>query len=104
MEMKLIFAHIGIAAPGRVIETADLAILRGVLLRSDMLAADSAHQLEYEMVNGEFVQLPLSLRRTTRPIGFISRTGVLQSPVVQALMDKIREVVGETTVRITESN
>ena len=98
------FAQIGIAAPNPVVETADLAILRGVLLRSDMLAAVSAHQLEYEMVSGDLVQLPLSLRRTTRPIGFISRTGVLQSPVAQALMDKIREVVGETTVRITESN
>lgn len=42
MEMQLIFAHIGIAAPSRVIETADLAILRGVLLRSDMLAAVSS--------------------------------------------------------------
>lgn len=42
MEMQLIFAHIGIAAPSRVIETADLAILRGVLLCSDMLAAVSS--------------------------------------------------------------
>jgi len=98
------FAHIGIAAPNPVIETADLAILRGVLLRSDMLAAVSAHQLEYEMVSGDLVQLPLSLGRKTRPIGFISRTGVLQSPVAQALMDKIREVVGETTLRTTELN
>ena len=97
------FAHIGIAAPSPVIETGDLAILRGVLLRSDMLAAVSAHQLEHEMVSGELVRLPLSLSHTTRPIGLISRAGALQSPAAQALMDKIREVVGESARRITES-
>ncbi|KPG98315.1 hypothetical protein AEQ67_13245 [Pseudomonas sp. RIT-PI-q] len=94
------FAHIGIAAPSPVIETGDLAILRGVLLRSDMLAAVSAHQLEHEMASGDLVRLPLSLSRTTRPIGLISRAGALQSPAAQALMDKIREVVGETAMRV----
>ncbi|KTC63551.1 LysR family transcriptional regulator [Pseudomonas fluorescens ABAC62] len=88
------FAHIGIAAPSPVIETADLAILRGVLLRSDMLAAVSAHQLEHEMASGDLVRLALSLTHTTRPIGLISRVGALQSPAAQALMDTIREVVG----------
>lgn len=87
------FAHIGIAAPSPVIETADLAILRGVLLRSDMLAAVSAHQLEHEMASGDLVRLPLALTHTTRPIGLICRAGALQSPAAQALMDKIREVV-----------
>jgi LysR family transcriptional regulator of gallate degradation len=97
------FAHIGIAAPSSVIETGDLAILRGVLLRSDMLAAVSAHQLEHEMASGDLVRLPLSLRHTTRPIGLISRAGALQSPAAQALMDKIREVVGDTAMRVAES-
>jgi LysR family transcriptional regulator of gallate degradation len=97
------FAHFSIATPNPVIETGDLAILRGVLLRSDMLAAVSAHQLEYEMVSGDLVKLPLTLSHTTRPIGFISRRGALQSPAAQALMDKIREVVGETAMSITES-
>ncbi|MNG41674.1 hypothetical protein D3C84_1310140 [compost metagenome] len=67
-----------------------------------MLAAVSAHQLEYEMLSGDLVQLPLTLSHTTRPIGFIFRTGALQSPAAQALMDKIREVVRETTAKITE--
>ncbi|WLH65160.1 LysR family transcriptional regulator [Pseudomonas sp. FP2300] len=95
------FAHIGITPPSPVLETGDLAILRGVLMRSDMLAAVSAHQLEHEMISGDLVQLPLSLSHTTRPIGFISRTGVLQSPAAQALMDKIREVVNEAAVKVT---
>jgi LysR family transcriptional regulator of gallate degradation len=99
--LDVFFGHIGIAAPSPVIETGDLAILRGVLLRSDMLAAVSAHQLEYEMLSGDLVQLPLSLSHTTRPIGFISRTGALQSPAATALMDKIREVVREATAKNT---
>lgn len=98
------FAHIGIALPSPVIETGDLAILRGVLLRSDMLAAVSAHQLEHEMASGDLVRLPLSLSHTTRPIGLISRAGALQSPAAQALMDKIREVVGEATMKVTAPN
>lgn len=96
------FAHIGIAAPSPVVETGDLAILRGVLLRSDMLAAVSAHQLEHEMASGDLVRLPLPLSHTTRPIGLISRTGALQSPAARALMDMIREVIGETAVIATE--
>ena len=89
------FTHISIALPSPVVETADLAILRGVLLRSDMLAAVSAHQLEHEMASGDLMRLPLPLSHTTRPIGLISRSGALQSPAAQALMDKIREVVAE---------
>jgi DNA-binding transcriptional LysR family regulator len=88
------FIRIGITAPNPVIETGDLAILRGVLLRSVMLAAVSAHQLEHEMASDELVRLPLPLSHTTRPIGLISRAGSLQSPAAQALMDKIREVAG----------
>jgi LysR family transcriptional regulator of gallate degradation len=89
------FMHRGVDAPSPVVETGDLAILRGLLLNSDMLAAVSAHQLQYEIDSGELVRLPLSLERTTRPIGLIYRTAALQSPASRALVDKIREVVAE---------
>jgi LysR family transcriptional regulator of gallate degradation len=89
------FTHRGVDAPSPVVETGDLAILRGLLLNSDMLAAVSAHQLQYEIDSGELVRLPLSLERTTRPIGLIYRTAALQSPASRALVDKIREVVAE---------
>lgn len=89
------FTHRGVDAPSPVVETGDLAILRGLLRNSDMLAAVSAHQLQYEIDSGELVRLPLSLQRTTRPIGLIYRTAALQSPASRALVDKIREVVAE---------
>ncbi|MNY66807.1 LysR substrate binding domain protein [compost metagenome] len=69
-----------------------------------MLAAVSAHQLEHEMASGDLVRLPLSLSHTMRPIGLISRARSLQSPTAQALMDKIREVVGEATMKATAPN
>ena len=72
-----------------------LAIIRGLLLRSDMLAAVSAHQLEAEIASGELCILPLELRHTSRAIGLTSRTASLHSPVAKALMDVIRQVIQE---------
>ncbi|WP_433735616.1 LysR family transcriptional regulator [Pseudomonas putida] len=89
------FNRFGIAPPRSVVESGDMAIIRGLLLRSDMLAAVSAHQLEQEIASGELCILPLELNQTTRAIGLTYRTGCLHSPVAQALMDSIRRVTGE---------
>lgn len=89
------FSGFGIAAPRPVVESGDMAIIRGLLLRSDMLAAVSAHQLEQEIASGELCILPLVLKQTTRAIGLTYRNGCLHSPVAQALMDMIRRVIRE---------
>jgi LysR family transcriptional regulator of gallate degradation len=89
------FARFGIAPPRPVVESADMAIIRGLLLRSDMLAAVSAHQLEQEIASGELCILPLELKQTTRAIGLTYRNGCLHSPVAKALMDMIRRVIRE---------
>ena len=80
-----------------MVESGDMAIIRGLLLRSDMLAAVSAHQLEPEIASGELCILPLELRHTSRAIGLTSRTASLHSPVAQALMGVIRQVIQEQT-------
>jgi LysR family transcriptional regulator of gallate degradation len=87
------FGGFGMAAPRPVVESADMAIIRGLLLRSDMLAAVSAHQLEQEIASGELCILPLELKQTARAIGLTYRNGCLHSPVAQALMDMIRRVI-----------
>jgi LysR family transcriptional regulator of gallate degradation len=87
------FAGFGIPAPSPVVESADMAIIRGLLLRSDMLAAVSAHQLEQEITSGELCILPLELKQTARAIGLTYRSGCLHSPVAQALMEMIRQVI-----------
>lgn len=91
------FTAFGIAPPRPMVESGDMAIIRGLLLRSDMLAAVSAHQLEPEIASGELCILPLELRHTSRAIGLTSRTASLHSPVAQALMGVIRQVIQEQT-------
>nr|WP_249680181.1 LysR family transcriptional regulator [Pseudomonas sp. PIA16] len=83
----------GVAAPIPVVESADLAIIRGLLLGSDMIAAVSAHQLSHELDSGQLQQLALALPITTRPIGLIYRSAGLHSPAAQALLEAIRGVV-----------
>lgn len=89
------FAAAGMAAPHAMVESGDLAIIRGLLLHSDMLAAVSAHQLEHEIASGELCLLPVQLEQTTRAIGLTFRNGCLHSPVSAALMQSIREVIRE---------
>lgn len=87
------FASAGLAAPRPVVESADLAVIRGLLLHSDMLAAVSEHQLAHEIASGELQRLPLSLPGTERAIGLICRNGCLHSPAAAALMTCIRQVI-----------
>jgi LysR family transcriptional regulator of gallate degradation len=84
--------RIGQPALEPVVETGDMAIIRGMLMRSDMLAVVSAHQLEYEMASGELQALNVTLKDTVRPIGLIYRTHGLPSPAAEALMAQIRLV------------
>lgn len=85
------FIAMGIPVPVPVVETGDLAIVRGVLLNSDMLAAVSAHQLEHEILNGELVKLPISMPDTRRDIGLMYRVGCLHSPAAQAMIDCLKQ-------------
>jgi LysR family transcriptional regulator of gallate degradation len=94
-QLDAFFAELTITTPQPVVETGDLAIIRGLLLRSDMLAVVSAHQLEHEIASGELQRLPLRLRHTTRAIGLIYRIAGLHSPAASALMEQIREVARE---------
>ena len=79
-------------APWPVVESGDLAIIRGLLLHSDMLAAVSAHQLQHEIELGELCPLALPMPHTQRSIGMTCRVGSLHSPAAAALMGFIREV------------
>jgi LysR family transcriptional regulator of gallate degradation len=89
------FAQLGRKPPEPVVETGDMAIIRGLLMRSDMLAIVSAHQLEYEIASGELQCVSLQLADTHRAIGLIYRTNGLHSPAAKALIELIRDVSGE---------
>jgi LysR family transcriptional regulator of gallate degradation len=80
----------GLTAPNVVVETSDLAVLRGVLLHSDVVTAISARQLYYEIEAGMLAVLPMALPETRRSIGVTRRTDSLASPGAQALIDALR--------------
>ncbi|MDB6049723.1 MAG: gbpR 2 [Pseudomonas sp.] len=92
------FNHLGNEAPVPMVETGDLAIIRGLLMRSDMLAVVSEHQLEHEIASGEFQQLPVRLGDTARPIGLIYRSNGLHSPMAEALIECVKAVVKSAAV------
>jgi LysR family transcriptional regulator of gallate degradation len=78
------------APPVPAVETGDLALLRGLLLESDMLTAISAHQLRYEIRDASLVVLPFHLDDTRRDIGITQRQGAFPPPGAKALMDELR--------------
>jgi len=79
--------------PIPAVETGDLAVLRGLLLESDMVTAISAHQLRYEIRDQTLVVLDFPLDQTRREIGIAQRQGCSPSPGARALMDEIRGLV-----------
>ncbi|MCE8023209.1 LysR family transcriptional regulator [Billgrantia aerodenitrificans] len=91
------FGESGMASPRPAVESGDLAVIRGLLLRSNMLAAVSAHQLEREIVSGELCILPWTLKQTTRAIGLTYRSASLHAPAAKALMEALRKVSANRT-------
>jgi len=93
--LELSFRESGQPPPLPAVETSDLAILRGLLLHSDMVTAISAHQLHFEIQGGALVVLPFPLDKTDRQIGVTYRAGALLSPGALALLEEIRRAVRE---------
>jgi len=87
------FRESGDPVPEPTVETGDLALLRGLLLQSDMVTAISAHQLHHEIEIGALVVLNHPLESTRRQIGITQRRNALPSPAAKALIDAVREVV-----------
>jgi LysR family transcriptional regulator of gallate degradation len=79
----------GLAAPSVVVETSDLAVLRGVLANSDLLTAISPRQLSYELASGLLTRLAAPLPDMSRVIGITRRSDSLASPGAKLLMDEI---------------
>ncbi|WP_438442390.1 LysR family transcriptional regulator [Kluyvera georgiana] len=85
----------GLPLPQPCVETGDAAMVRGLLLHSDMLAAVSTSQMRYEIENGLLTVLPVRLPDTTRRIGLTFREGSLPSPATQALLTFIHNHVAK---------
>jgi LysR family transcriptional regulator of gallate degradation len=78
-----------VAPPVPAVETGDLALLRGLLLESDMLTVLSARQLHHEVRTAQLVVLPLAMPGLERRIGVTTRRGAHLSPGAGALLQEI---------------
>jgi len=72
-----------------VVETSDLAVMRGVLVNSDLLTAISPRQLSYELRAGLLKVLPFPLPDTRREIGVTQRSDSVASPGAKILIEEI---------------
>jgi LysR family transcriptional regulator of gallate degradation len=79
----------GVAPPDVAVETSDLAMLRGVLLNSDLLTAISPRQIAYELRSKLLTVLPFPLPDTRRVIGITRRADSLASPGAKIVMEEI---------------
>ncbi|MBB3257435.1 LysR family transcriptional regulator of gallate degradation [Paraburkholderia bannensis] len=98
------FKRLKLKPPTPTVETADLAVIRGLLMGTDMIAALSAQQLHYEIAAGELVVLDVPLHNTRREIGLTMRADSAPSPGARALIDAIRLAVADAApaVRVVE--
>lgn len=87
--IEAFFRSRGSEAPVPAVETGDLALLRGLLLDSDMLTVLSARQLHHEVRTGQLAVLPLEMPGLERHIGVTTRRGALLSPGASALLQEI---------------
>ncbi|WP_082621960.1 LysR family transcriptional regulator [Bordetella sp. N] len=91
-QLDAYFISQGRAALVPSVETADLALLRGLLLHSDMLTALSVHQLHYEFEAGGLAALKFPLGGMQRHIGVTLRTGAQLQPGARALLDEVKRL------------
>jgi LysR family transcriptional regulator, regulator for genes of the gallate degradation pathway len=82
----------GLSKTRVVVETADLAITRGILIGSNMLTAVSIHLFHEDIAAKALVVLPLMLPETGRPIGILQRQASSPSLAAQLLMANIRSI------------
>ncbi|HTR10867.1 MAG TPA: LysR substrate-binding domain-containing protein, partial [Paraburkholderia sp.] len=87
------FRRLKLKPPMPTVETADLAVIRGLLLGTDMITALSAQQLHYEIGSGQLAVLDVPLQHTRRDIGLTLRAQGSPSPAARALIDAIRLAV-----------
>jgi LysR family transcriptional regulator of gallate degradation len=83
-------ATMGLDDPEPLVETGDLALLRGLLLQTDIITAISPQQLQYEIENGSLAAIDFKLQIPARDIGITFRKSSNPSPVSRLFCDEVR--------------
>lgn len=87
------FSEAGVEPPVAAIETGDVAILRQLLLTTDMLAVAVPDHLGADIEDGLLMEVDVSAFSLTRNVGLIRRRGNTLSPACQIVIDTIHEVL-----------
>lgn len=82
----------GVARPEHPIETGSISVARTIALGSDRLVAVSRSQIHHEEKYGLLKPLSLATNVPKRPIGAVTRSDYIPTPVVTALLRHLREV------------
>ena len=90
--LEQFFARHGVQPPTPSVETGDLALLRGLLMSSDMLTVLSAHQLHYEVATSQLAVLPFDMPGLERSIGVMTRKGAHLAPGARALLGEMEAI------------
>ncbi|MRW93552.1 LysR family transcriptional regulator [Duganella sp. FT80W] len=90
--LEQFFRRHGATPPEPAVDTGDLALLRGLLVSSDMLTVLSAHQLHHEVQTGQLVVLPFDMPGMERSIGITTRKNAHLSPGAVALLAEIETI------------
>jgi len=90
--LEQFFRDHGRNPPQPAAETGDLALLRGLLVSSDMITVLSANQLHYEIATGQLAVLPFPMHGLERQIGVTTRAGAYLSPGGDALLAELKSV------------
>jgi LysR family transcriptional regulator of gallate degradation len=84
------FGKFELAPPVASVETSDVAILRQLLIASDMIAMASPHQMMYEIRSGLLTELPVALGESSRDIGIVRRDAAMLSPAAMTLIEAVQ--------------
>jgi LysR family transcriptional regulator of gallate degradation len=85
----------GLESPQHVIETSSMALLRGLLVETNMVSVLSRHQIHYDEKNGILAALRFELSETRRPIGITRRDHSSMPPAAGLLVDELKAVAKE---------
>ncbi|MFC6673365.1 pca operon transcription factor PcaQ [Marinobacterium aestuariivivens] len=87
---RLLLAH-GIATPQDPVETTSDSFGKEFIRQTDAIWVVSRGVVARELGTGEFVELPLDTDDTQGPVGLTTRADATPSPMLQLLMNAIRE-------------
>ncbi|MFT4085128.1 MAG: LysR family transcriptional regulator [Nocardioides sp.] len=90
---------VGLVPPVPLVESADLAVVRHLVVADGAVAVVSARQFEVELGRGDLVELRTELPPMTRSVRLLRRAGTVTSPALDALLVALRRSAAATTTR-----